>query len=335
LSLVNPFVAVQAHTPAAAKRRRYDWEAYLYLLPAFAILGLFHIWPVLNALYISLNTGPTVHLTFAGLKNYQTALGADFFKSLQTTVYFAVGTVPVTMVIALVLAYLLFQGIRAKGLFRVIYFLPYITSTVASAAVWAWVYDPQSGILKILSQKLGLPVFKWLIEPRSLARIFEGLTGTHLGLPAWAQGPSLALVAVIIFSIWQYTGYDTVLFLAGLGNIPGELYEAARIDGANRFQLFRSITLPLLAPTIFFVLIISTIGSFQAFNQIYVMNQAAAQQLGGPLDTTRTVSVYLFKTLWESNNPGLAAAIGVLMAVLILALTLIQFRLLGRSAEAA
>ncbi len=335
MSLVNPFITVRAAAQPAARRRRYDWEAYLYLLPAFLILAVFHIWPVLNALYISLHTGPTVHLTFTGLKNYQTALGSDFWKSLQITLYFAIGTVPVTMAIALVLAYLLFQGIRAKGLFRTLYFLPYITSTVASAAVWAWVYDPQAGILKIISQRLGLPVFKWLIEPRSIVRIFESMTNLHLGLPAWAQGPSLALVAVIIFSIWQYTGYDTVLFLAGLGNIPGELYEAARIDGANRIQLFRQITLPLLAPTIFFVLIISTIGSFQAFNQIYVMNQASAQALGGPIDTTRTVSVYLFKTLWESNDPGLAAAIGVLMALIILGMTLIQFRILGRRAEAA
>jgi multiple sugar transport system permease protein len=304
------------------------------LLPAFAILALFHVWPVVNAIYVSLNTGPVVHMRFAGLANYQTALGSDFWKSLQTTVYFALGTVPVTMAIALVLAYLLFQGIRAKGLFRVIYFLPYITSTVASAAVWAWVYDPQSGILAIVSQKLGLPVLRWLIEPRSITRLFEGFTGLHFGLPAWAQGPSLALVAIIIFSIWQYTGYDTVLFLAGLGNIPGELYEAARIDGAGRVQLFRYITIPLLGPTIFFVLIISTIGSFQAFNQIYVMNQASAQALGGPVDTTRTVSVYLFKALWENNDPGLAAAIGVLLALIILGLTLVQFRVVGRRVQA-
>ncbi len=335
MALVNPFASVRAAARPEARRRRYDWEAYLYLLPAFVILALFHIVPVINAFYISLHTGPVVRLTWAGLANYQTALSADFWESLEVTLYFAGGTVPLTMAIALVLAYLLFQGIRLKGLFRVIYFLPYITSTVASAAVWAWVYDPQSGILKIISQKLGLPVFKWLIEPRSLARIFENLTNIHLSLPAWAQGPSLALVAVIIFSIWQYAGYDTVLFLAGLGNIPGELYEAGRIDGAGRVQLFWYITLPLLAPTIFFVLIISTIGSFQAFNQIYVMNQAAAQSLGGPVDTTRTVSVYLFKTLWESNDPGLAAAIGVLLALIILALTLIQFRLLGRRTEAA
>jgi len=318
----------------SVSRRHIDWDAYLYLLPAFAILAVFHIWPVINAFYISLHTGPVVRLTFVGLANYQTALGSDFWKSLQVTVYFALGTVPVTMAIALVLAYLLFQGIRAKGLFRVIYFLPYITSTVASAAVWAWVYDPQSGILAIISQRLGLPVLKWLIEPRSLARVFEGLTNIHLGLPAWAQGPSLALVGVIIFSIWQFAGYDTVLFLAGLGNIPGELYEAARIDGAGRVQMFRYITLPLLAPTVFFVMIISTVGSFQAFNQIYVMNQAAAQSLGGPVDTTRTVSVYLFKTLWESNDPGLAAAIGVLLALIILVLTLIQFRVIGRRIEA-
>lgn len=333
MSLVNPFVSVRAAARPAAGRRHYDWEAYLYLLPAFLILVVFHIVPVVNAFYISLNTGPTVHLTFAGLRNYQMALGSEFWKSLQVTLYFAAGTVPVTMAIALLLAYLLFQGIRARGLFRVIYFLPYITSTVASAAVWAWVYDPQSGILKIISERLGLPVLKWLIEPRSLARLIETMTGAHLGLPAWAQGPSLALVGVIIFSIWQYTGYDTVLFLAGLGNVPGELYEAARIDGAGRVQLFRHITLPLLAPTIFFVLIISTIGSFQAFNQIYVMNNAAAQALGGPVDSTRTISVYLFKTLWESNDPGLAAAIGVLMALMILGLTLVQFRLIGRRVD--
>ena len=333
MNVTNPFTAARA-AARPARMRRYDWSAYLYLLPAFLILGAFHILPVLNAIYISLHTGPTVHLTYTGLKNYQTALGAEFWTSLRVTIYFALGTVPVTMALALVLAYLLFQGIRARGLFRVIYFLPYITSTVASAAVWAWVYDPQSGILKIISQRLGLPTFKWLIEPRSVVRIFEGLTGAHLGLPAWAQGPSLALVAVIIFSIWQYMGYDTVLFLAGLGNIPGELYEAARIDGANPVQLFRHITVPLLAPTILFVLIISTIGSFQAFNQIYVMNQASAQPLGGPIDTTRTVSVYLFKTLWESNNPGLAAAIGVLIALIILGLTLVQFRIAGRRAEA-
>jgi len=334
VSLVNPFATVSANARAGSRSRHMDWAAYLYLLPAFVILAAFHFLPVINALWLSLNTGPTVRLTFTGLKNYQTALGADFWKSIGVTVYFALGTVPVTMAIALVLAYLLFQGIRAKGLLRVIYFLPYVTSTVASAAVWAWVYDPQAGILKIISQRLGLPTLKWLIEPRSLARVFEANIGAHLGLPTWAQGPSLALVGVIIFSIWQFTGYDTVLFLAGLGNTPGELYEAARIDGAGRVQLFRHITLPLLAPTIFFVLIISTVGSFQAFNQIYVMNQAAAQALGGPLDTTRTVSVYLFKTLWENNNPGLAAAIGVLMAVIILTLTLIQFRLLGRRAEA-
>jgi multiple sugar transport system permease protein len=330
---VNPLVSFRLAARPAAGRRRTDWAAYLYLLPAFVILGLFHIVPVLNALYISLNTGPVTHLTFVGLRNYQDALSADFWQSLRVTLYFAIGTVPVTMAIGLLLAYLLFQGIRARGLFRVIYFLPYITSTVASAAVWAWVYDPQAGILKLVSERLGLPVGKWLIEPRSLARLFELQTGAHLGWPAWAQGPSLALVGVIIFSIWQFAGYDTILFLAGLGNVPGELYEAARIDGAGRVQLFRHITLPLLAPTIFFVLIISTIGSFQAFNQIYVMNQASAQALGGPVDTTRTISVYLFKALWESNDPGLAAAIGVLLALLILALTLIQFRVIGRRAD--
>jgi multiple sugar transport system permease protein len=315
------------------KRPRYRIEptAYLYLLPAFIILGLFHLFPVINALRISLYSGPTTNLAqFVWLDNYHTALGRDFWQSLQVTTYFALGTVPVTMATALMLAVLLFQGIAAKGPLRVIYFLPYITSTVASAAVWAWVFEPQSGVLKVLSQQLGLPSFGWLIEPRPALQVFAHAAGLDLTLSGWAQGPSLALGAVIIFSIWQYTGYETVLFLAGLGNIPRELYEAARIDGANPVQLFRYITLPLLSPTIFFVLIIATIGSFQAFNPIYVMNQAAAQQLGGPLNATRTLTIYLYKTLWESNDPGLAAAIGVLLAAIILGLTLAQFYLVGR-----
>ena len=149
MSLASQSLASRAKARSAGSGRRYDWAGYLYLLPAFVILTVFHIIPVINAVTLSLRTGPTAHLTFTGLTNYQTALGSEFWKSLLVTLYFAAGTVPVTMAIALVLAYLLFQGIRAKGLLRVIYFLPYITSTVASAAVWAWVFDPQAGILKI------------------------------------------------------------------------------------------------------------------------------------------------------------------------------------------
>ena len=152
----------------------------------------------------------------------------------------------------------------------------------------------------------------------------------NISIPFWMHGPSLALVAISIFTIWQTVGYDIVIFLAGLTNIPGEIYEAARLDGANSLQLFRFITFPLLSPTFFFVLVISVIGSFQSFNQIYSMNTAAAQTLGGPLGTTYTLTVYMFDQLYTYSNYGYASAVAVLLSALILILTLANFRLIGR-----
>ena len=145
----------------------------------------------------------------------------------------------------------------------------------------------------------------------------------------------MALVAIMIFAVWQTLGFTVVIFLAGLGNINAELYEAARIDGANGTQLFRHITLPLLSPTTFFLLVISLIYSLQAFNHIFAMNHSAAQPLGGPLGTTRTLSVYMFQALYENNRAGYASAIAILLSLMILVLTLIQFRYLGKRGQAA
>jgi multiple sugar transport system permease protein len=134
----------------------------------------------------------------------------------------------------------------------------------------------------------------------------------------------------MIFSFWQFLGFDVVIFLAGLTSINPEVYEAGRIDGANGAQLFRYVTIPLLAPTIFFVTVISMIGSFQAFNHIFAMNRMVAQPLGGPLGATRTVSILMFNTLYSQQRAGYATAIAVLLSLVILALTLVQFKYLGR-----
>jgi len=170
----------------------------------------------------------------------------------------------------------------------------------------------------------GLPPQGWLLESDGLFKIIG--TGMGLQIPQWAQGPSLALVSVMIFAIWQALGFDVIIFLAGLTNINSELYEAGRIDGANGWQLFRHITIPLLAPTIFFLLVISIIGSFQAFNHIFTMNIAASQPLGGPLGTTRTVSILMFDQLYNQNRAGYATSIAVLLSLIIFVFTLIQFR---------
>jgi len=314
------------------RRRKIEWIAYLYILPAFAILAVFHIFPVIYAIFISFQNGPINRFKFVGLQNYVQALsGSVFWHSLITTFAYALMTLPITMILGLFFAYLLFQGVRGQNTYRVIFFLPYIISTVGSSIVWAWIFDPSSGLANLILQKFGIAPLRWLIEPSG---VFE-LIAQHYGLsiPAWAQGPSIALVAISIFSIWQSMGYDIVIFLAGLTNLPNELHEAARIDGANSLQLFRYITVPLLAPTTFFVVVISVIASLQSFNQIFAMNTAAAQTLGGPLDSTKTLTVYMFNQLYTYSNFGYASTIAVLLSIIILIFTLINFKFLGRNPE--
>lgn len=312
--------------------RHIDWAAYLYILPAFVILGVFHIYPVFAAIDISLNTGPVTKFKFVGLQNYERALASsDFWTALVNTFSFALMTIVTAMVLGLLFAYLLYQGARGQAVYRTIYFLPYVLSTVGSSIVWTWVFDPGSGLANLALGKVGLQPLRWLIEPLGVFQLIS--RQFNLTLPGWLHGPSLALVAIAIFTIWQTVGYDIVIFLAGLTNIPGEIYEAARIDGANSLQLFRYITFPLLSPTVFFVLIISIIGSFQSFNQIYAMNTAAAQTLGGPLGTTYTLTVYMFDQLYTYSNYGYASAIAVLLSLLILVLTLANFHFVGRRTE--
>ncbi len=317
-----------------APRSRAQWFAYLYILPAFLIISVFHILPVGYAVWISLQSGVVRRFQFTGLDNYIRALNApEFWSALQTTIFYTLGTVPITMALGLGIAYLLFQKIRGRGIYRAIYFMPYIISTVASAIVWAWVFDPRTGLANYALALFGLPAQQWLIEPTGIFKLIgEGL---HFSVPGWAEGPSLALVGIMIFAVWQVIGFDIVIFLAGLGNINSELYEAARIDGATGWQVFRHITLPLLAPTTFFILVISLIFSLQAFNHIYAMNRSAAQQLGGPLGSTRTLSIYMFQALYEQNRAGYASAIAVLLSLMILGLTFIQFRFLGKRSENA
>jgi multiple sugar transport system permease protein len=223
--------------------------------------------------------------------------------------------------IALVLAYLLFQNIRGKSIYRMLFFMPYITSTVASAAVWAFLYSPDKGLINEILNVVGLQGPKWLNEPKGIFDLMASSGG--LNLPAWAAGPSLALVAVFIYTTWVFVGYDTTIFLAGLGNIPAELYEAARIDGASGWQLFRRITIPLISPQTFFLLILTVIGTFKAFNHIWVMT------LGGPGDATTTTSIMIFQQMYQFNRYGYSAALSFVLFIIILALTIIQNRVAG------
>jgi ABC-type sugar transport system permease subunit len=319
--------------PTTTRRRlKFDWIAYVYLLPALVILTVFHILPAFYAFWISTQGGRIRNFRFIGLDNYINALQApEFWGSLQNTVFYVFGTVPITMALGLAVAYLLFQKIRGRGIYRTVYFMPHVISAVASAIVWAWVFNPTGGVANRLLELFGIPSQRWLLESDGVFKLIG--QGIGVAIPNWAQGPSLALVSVMIFAVWQALGFDVIIFLAGLTNINSELYEAGKIDGANGWQLFRYITIPLLAPTIFFLLVISIIGSFQAFNHIYTMNIAASQPLGGPLGTTRTVSIYMFDQLYTQNRAGYATAIAVLLSLIIFVLTLIQFRFFERGGQ--
>lgn len=316
-------------------RRRVDWIAYLYILPALGIIFIFHVLPVAYSLWISLQGGTVRNFRFIGLDNYTNILldpESPLWSAFQTTIFYVLGTVPFTMVLGLGVAYLLFQKIRGRGIYRTIYFMPHVISTVASAIVWGWVFDPRNGLANELLKLVGLPTQQWLIESNGIFHVIGDYFS--ISVPGWAEGPSLALVAVMVFAVWQSLGFDVIIFLAGLTGINPELYEAGRIDGANGWQLFRHITIPLLAPTTFFVLTISIIGSFQAFNHIYAMNRMAAQPLGGPLGSTRTVSILMFNTLYAQNRAGQASAIAIVLAIVIFAMTLLQRRIVaGRGGD--
>lgn len=241
----------------------------------------------------------------------------DLLQGFWVTVMYAGGTVPVQLTIGLLLAYLLFQPIRFRAFFRMVYFIPYITPFVATSIVFRVIFDagktaPANRMLTLV----GIEPQRWILERSSL--------GSLLGLPDFLAGPALALVVIMIYSTWTYIGYDAVIFLAGLGNIPGELYEAARIDGAGGWRIFRHITLPLLSPTIFFLSLVAIIGTFQAFTQIWILRTGA---VGSKVNTA---SVYIFDELQNSNRYGYASSMAFVLFALILLMTLFQNRIMGR-----
>jgi multiple sugar transport system permease protein len=313
----------------AARRRRILAEnllAYAFIIPAMAILLVFHFLPGVAAVVMSLFKWDIVPGAFRGLDNYQTVLfgsrSEEFWHSLSVTITYTLITVPLEIAVSLVLAYLLFQKMRGRGIYRTVYYLPYITSIIAAAVIFNWLMNPTYGFFNSVLELVGIGPQKWLDEPRGLFELLSGGT-----LAGWAAGPSLALVGVSLFTIWHYIGFQVVIFLAGLGNISTEYYEAARLDGANERQIFTKITLPLLSPTTFFVGTIATIGALKAFNQIYIMTN------GGPLDTTRTLGYEIFHVFFQQGRIDLGAAMAVLLTILILLFTLFQFRVAERRVQ--
>lgn len=261
------------------------------------------------------------YLLVAELPRALASADKDMLSGFSVTIMYAAIAVPFQLSIGLGLAYLLFQNLKGKTLFRMIFFLPYIMPFIATSIVFTLLFSHrQDSIINHIVGAVGIPPQKWLLEPIGIGRLIFGPE-----TPQALSGPSLALIVVIIYTIWTYAGYSTVVFLAGLGNISGELYEAARIDGANGWQIFRNLTLPLLSPTTFFLSLVAIIGTFQAFTQLWIMRTPAS---GRSLDT---VSIYIFKQITDSSpNYGYGSALAFVLFMVILLLTFIQNRVASR-----
>ncbi len=295
--------------------------ALCLLAPALLLLGVFGVAPIVSTVLLSLFDLRYGNGAFAGLGNYQEALQSSaFWNSVRVTAWYLVGVVPTTIGLGFVVAWGLMHVTQGRTLFRTLYFLPYITSAYAAALVWRALLNPQGGLANGLLEWIGLPTQQWLLEPRGLLHVVTG------GAVAADVGPSLALCCVMAFDIWHGLGFTVVILLAGLSAIPQELEDAARIDGAGVLQVIRHVTLPLLTPTLYFLLLIGTISGFQAFNSFYALTQSGGNTLG----TTENLVIYLFANFYDNGRWGYGAAIATLLLVAIIALALVQARFARR-----
>ncbi len=293
--------------------------AALLLLPALLVLTVFILVPMGATFYMSLFGGRHGLGAFVGAGNYLDAFRShDFRQSLLVTIYYVLGVVPVSMVLSFFIAYGLFRITAFRGFLRSFYFLPYVTSAVAAAMVWRSLFNPQSGIINLVLGYLSMAPQQWLLEPRGVLHLI-----TDGAVPA-SWGPSLGLVCIILFDVWHGCGFMIVIFLAGLSALSRELEEAARIDGADGWRLLCHVTLPLLSPTIFFLLIVGIIKAFQAFNSFYALTH------GGAMAETQNLILYIYAQFYQYGYWGYAAAVATLLLLAMVILTVIQWRVLER-----
>lgn len=302
-------------------RGQGDWPLAAFLIaPAFLIIAAFSLSPLVTSLVMSLYDGKQGNGSFVGIANYVEALQReDFRRSFLVTVYYALGTVPATLVLSFTVAYALHRVVVGRGMLRTLYFLPYVTSATAAAMVWRALLNPQGGVANALLTEIGLPTQQWLLEPRGALHILTG------GAIDPAIGPSLALCCIILFDIWHGCGFAIVLFLAGLSSLPKEFLEAAKVDGAGTLKILRHVVLPLLSPTILFLTTVGLIKSFQAFNSFFALTQG-----GRTLGTTENLLMHIYANFYEYGYWGYGAAAATLLSAAILLLTALQWRIANR-----
>ncbi len=291
------------HGSSENTARRKGWknlfEALLYLSPALIILIVFVFYPLLRSLYLSLFETNFMGnpIFFNGIQHYKTLVQSTrFWASLKTTFWYTIYTVPVALALAIPVA--LLGNLQIKGItfYRTVFIATIAVSTSIASLLWTWMFFPTTGVVNDLLRMVGLPTKRWL------------------------QDPSVALIAVSIATIWKGLGLNVLFLLAGLQGIPQELIEAARIDGANSWQVFKNITIPILSPTIFFLVVVRTIDAFRSFAPIHIMTR------GGPLRSTTVLVYSIYLDAFVNFNFGYASAQAISLFLIILILTLLQFR---------
>jgi ABC-type sugar transport system permease subunit len=307
--------AIRADATSRRSRRAAPTgvSGYLLISPAMFLLIVFVLIPALWIFWLSFQRWDLISGSsdFIGAANYERLLLRDtvFWKALWQTVYFVAGTVPTSMGLGLFLAVLLNRAMPARDLLRTLIFTPYVMPIVSTALIFSFIYHPDVGVLNAMIHAFGLPKINWLNSPKAV------------------------MPAIIIYSIWQYTGYNAVIFLAGLANLGPELDEAARVDGAGSWTRFWRITWPLLSPTTYFVLLINVIASFKVVQPILIFAggvSGATSGGGGPDKAAETIGYYLYVQAFSFFHAGYAAAISVVLFVVILAITGLQMGALSR-----
>lgn len=286
------------------KNKNYINAAYFFLAPALSAIFIFFFIPVISAFIISFTDfdiyalGDFSTIRFIGFNNYIKLFDDPlFYTALKNTFYFVIMAGPLSIAVSLGAALLLNSKlVKYKSIFRLSYFIPVVTTLVAVAIVWRFIYHPKFGIINYILSLIGIAPIDWLGDP------------------------STAMPAIVLMSVWKNFGYNMIIFIAGLQNIPEDLYEAASIEGATGWQKFRSITLPMLAPTTIFISIITMIGYFQLFAEPYIMTQ------GGPLNSTLSIVQFMYQEGFRWWNMGYSASIAFVLFFIIMLGTIVQLK---------
>ncbi|WP_029451884.1 carbohydrate ABC transporter permease [Clostridium algidicarnis] len=289
-----------------SKKNLKEWGyAYLFLLPMLVFFITFVVYPMIKGVYISFFDYSLRNFKFIGLENYKSLVHDKIFlKSLGNTLLIVLANVPLVMLLSLFVSVVIYKkSPKIRSFFRGVFYLPTVASVVSITVVWGWIFHPSYGILNYLISKIG-------VEPKG-----------------WLGDPKHALICIIIVLVTLSVGQPIILYVAALGNVPTSYLEAAEVDGATPFEIFRKVTWPLLMPTTLYIVIITTINSFQCFSIIQLLTS------GGPAYSTSTIMYMVYERAFTLNKYGLASAMGVILAIIIMIISVVQFKFFGEEVD--